>query len=137
VIKRSNISEEDVIGSLVPVILLTIIVRARTRGLLPLLLEARLFALEYAVILQHLQLTLLSVFLLNLLDNVIVLEIFLRFRLLLESGLTNTKSRLLDDKVGIIFLFFDDFGGKVMVNEIVGTDRWTHSLLIYYLSINF
>lgn len=135
-IQKSDISEEDVVGSFVPVVLLPVVVRPRTRSRLLRVFETRLFALENAVILQHLQPTLLPVLILDLFDDVIVLVIVIRPLNFLEASLSNAEARLLDDQVRILLLFFDHPRGDVIVNDVVTADRRNLPLFVDHLSLD-
>ena len=136
-IKRSNVSEEDVIGSFVPIILLTIVVGSRTRSHLLLFSEARLLALEHTVILQHLQLPFLSVFFLDLLDDVIIFVVIFNLCWLFEPRLPYAEAWFLDDQVRIFLFFFDDFCCDIVVDQVIGADRRSDSFFIDYLSFDF
>lgn len=136
-IKRSYISEKDVIGSFVPIILLPVVVGAWTGSHLLRIFEARIFALEYTVVLQHLQLPLLPVLLLNLLYYVVVFVVILHFGFFFEPGLSDTKTWFFDDQVGIFLLLFDDSCGNIIINDVVGSHGRPDTFLINNFPLNF
>ena len=67
---------------------------------------------------------LFPVFLLDFFDNVVIFKIVLSFGFFLKPLLTDSEAWLFDDQVGIVFLFFDHFGGNVILIEIVCSNSW-------------
>ena len=96
-----------------------------------------LFALENAVILQHLQFPLLAVLLLNLFDDIVVIVfIVCGLRRVFEAMLTHSEAGFFDDEVGVILLL-DDFSGDVRVDEVVAADGGHVLSLLDELALDF
>ena len=68
--------------------------------------------------------------LLNLLDDICILEIVLKLRFSLESGLPYTETWFLDDEIGVIFFLFDDLCADVVVYHVVVPDTRSDLLFI-------
>ena len=97
-----------------------------------------LFALENAVILQHLQFPLLAVLFLDLFDDIIVIVfIVCGLRRVFEAMLTHSEAGFFDDEVGVILLLLDDFGGDVRVDEVVAADGGHVLSLLDELALDF
>jgi hypothetical protein len=124
----SDVGEQDIVGPLVPVVLLPVVVSSWTRNLLleHFLVESRVFALERRRWLQVLSLFLFSVLLLDLLDDVVIFEVLLRNLALhlLEPFLTNTKSWLFDDQIRVLFLLLYHLSRNIVVIYAVSRRRW-------------
>lgn len=78
--------------------------------------ESWFFTLEDTVILQHLQLSLLSMLFLDLLDDIVIVVVVFLLGVVSESGLSHSEAWLLDDQIWVLFFLFDDSGGNVTVD---------------------
>lgn len=134
-IQKSDISEEDIVSPLIPIIFFTVIVCSWTRSNFLGVFEARLFALKDAIVLQHFKPTFFSMLILDFLDDIIVLVIVIRPLCLLKAGLSNSKTRLLDDKIRILLLFFYYSGCNIVVNYIVASNCRALSSFVNELSL--
>ena len=129
--EKSDVCKEDVVGSLVPVVLLSVVIRARAWRYCLYFLEAQILALEDAVILEHLHLALLSMFFLDLLDDVVILVLFLLLDDVSEPRLANAEAWLLNDEAWVFFLLFDDSCCDVAGNDVVAADGRSVLLVLY------
>jgi hypothetical protein len=134
-IQKSDISEEDIVSPLIPIIFFTVIVCSWARSNFLEVFEARLFALKDAIVLQHFKPTFFSMLILDFLDDIIVLVIVIRPLCLLKAGLSNSKTRLLDDKIRILLLFFYYSGCNIVVNYIVASNCRALSSFVNELSL--
>ena len=120
----SNISKQNIIGSFVPVVFFSIIVRSRPRHHTPDVLDSGVAALESCGRLELLSLLLLSVFVLDFLNDVVIVEFFLSLRGFFESVLADSETRFFDNQIRVIFFFFDHSRGDVQVVDVVHSWSW-------------
>lgn len=124
-IYESNISKQNIVSSLIPVILLSIVVRPRPwiQFLLS-PIKPILLILKSSTWLEILSLFLFSIFLLNFLNDIIILKVFfLNLFHLFESFLANTKPWLLDDQIRVFLLLLDHLSFDISIVDVVGSRR--------------
>jgi hypothetical protein len=95
------------------------------------------FAFENTVILQHFQFSLLSVLLLNLLDDVIIVVVLFGLGLIFESCLSDSKSWFFDDKIGVFLFLLYHSCGDVTVDQVVAAHCRRILILFYKFSLYF
>lgn len=78
-------------------VFLAVVIGSGTWGRAFSLFKAGVFALEHTVVFKVFKFSLISMFLLNLFDNIVVLKFIVRNLGLLEPDFANTKAWLIDD----------------------------------------
>lgn len=76
-------------------------------------------------------------FLLDLLDDVVIIVILLLLGEVFESSLADAKTWLFDDQIRVFLLFFYDTGCDIVVDEIVAPHCWLVLLFLYELTVDF
>lgn len=99
--------------------------------------EPWFFTLEDTVILQHLQLSLLSMLFLDLLDDIVIIIVVFLLGVILKPSLSHSEAWLLDDQVWIFLLFLYNFGGNVTVDKVVAAYCRSVLGLVDEFSIDF
>lgn len=75
-------------------------------------------------------------FLLDLLDDVVIVVVLLLLGKVFEPSLADAEAWLLDDQIWIFFLLFDDTGSNVVIDKIVTSHCWLVLLVLYELTVD-
>lgn len=76
-------------------------------------------------------------FLLDLLDDVIIIVVLLLLGEVFESSLANAEAWLLDDQIRVFFLFLNDTSCDIVVDEVVASNCRFVLLFFYELAVDF
>lgn len=126
--EKSNIRKQNIISPFVPIILFSIVVRARPWNLLfdNLLVESRLLALESCRWFQILSLLFFPVFFLNLLYDIVVFELLFGYFInhLFEPFLSHSETWFFYDQIRVLLLLFNDSCGDIKVIDVISGGGW-------------
>lgn len=76
-------------------------------------------------------------FLLDLLDDVVIIVVLLLLGEVFESSLADAETWFFDDQIRVFFLLFYDTGCDVVVDEVVASHCWLVLLFLDELAVDF